>query len=86
VGDVAVIALGAGLAEFLAFAHENHRRSPVDSANGLGAATSLPGSSYPPDCTVVIGPCHVFSPMLHPRCHHHQRKVRGQSDWLTLLL
>ena len=23
--------------------------------------------------------------MLHPRCYHHQRTVRGQSYWLSLL-
>jgi len=28
VGDVAVVMLGAGFAEFLAFAHEDHRHSP----------------------------------------------------------
>ena len=58
-GDVAVVALGAGFAEFLAFAHEDHRRSPVDPAYGLGAATSLPGSSYLPGRAVAIGQSHV---------------------------
>ena len=24
-------------------------------------------------------------PMLHPGCHHPQRTVRGQSEWLVLL-
>jgi hypothetical protein len=40
--------------------HEDHRRSPVDPADGLGAAASLPGSSYLPGRAVAIGQSHLL--------------------------
>jgi len=51
VGDVAVGFLGAGLAEFAASAHEDHRRSTSHTAHGFDAAAALAALSYPSGCS-----------------------------------
>jgi len=59
VGDVAVGFLGAGFAEFSAFTHKNHRRSPVNAPDSLGAAAALAGLPYSLGCGGVVGWGHV---------------------------